>query len=616
MRPLTPEQLDVLAARAPDPRAVFHPARRAAATTNGTGTGDVLARARTYLSTIPGATSGQRGHDRTFYAANRLVRGFALDPDAAFPLLAEWNQKCDPPWNDRELLHKLEQASRQSGPRGFLLTADPIPPGAHARKDGSANAQFRNYVWDEIPDGETMRRVKRGRRGEEMVDELARYTGGWPRRVGRMLFAIDRHGAIMWMKSSSELFAWIDWQYSISEGRGFDWAGGGDCLSPDTFLAACRAHCEPWRQVELYPHEPPIPGHYYHHPEVLPEGDGRHLDELVRRFSPATDLDGDLIRLLFLSMLWGGPAGKRPIFVIESATGSREGGRGAGKTTLASFAASLVGGYLSISPGEQMKDIHARLLSPEGLERRVGLIDNLKSLRFSNSDLEGLVTSEVISGRQMYTGEGRRPNTLQWVITSNMPSLSKDLAQRSVIIRVTTPVYDPAWQRDLTAFVDAHRWKIVADVLAELRAPGKLPDDYRYTRWSEWELQVLAKAPEAVCLATEVFARQGMLDDDREIAEEVADAIRDLLTRKGFDPDRDRVLIPSPVLFEEVVKKFAHSMSRVGGLRWLFTVGIPHLSKWDASLPYRGAVWHSLDKPTDDKPLLWSHKTGLGGIPD
>lgn len=603
---VTLAQLEALAARAPT--------RASSSAPRGELSADMVRdRARAYLGTIPGAVAGQRGHDRTFYVAGRLVRGYGYDPDAAYPLFAEWNQKCDPPWSEHDLRRKLEQAARQPGPRGFLLTATPPPPGSGGGCGRTgAGAKFRNYVPTEVPDGDTTRKAKAGRRGEELADELVRYTGGWPRRMGRMLFALDRAGDILWMKTAAELFAWIDWQYGIGDGKGYDWAGGPDLLSMETFLAACRTHCEHWDQVELYPHEPQLAGHYYHHPEVVP-GDGTALTELVCRFSPATDLDGDLIRLFFLSMCWGGPPGKRPIFVIESAGKSKEGGRGAGKTTLASFAAALVGGYVLISPGEQIKDIHARLLSPEGMVRRVGLIDNLKSLRFSNSDLEGLVTSEVISGRQLFTGEGRRPNTLQWVITSNMPSLSKDLAQRSVIIRVLRPVYDPRWQRDVAAFVAENRWKIVGDCLAELRKAGQLPDEHQFTRWSEWEQEVLAKAAEPARLAAEITHRQGLLDDDREQSCEVADAVREVIRTRGFDPDTDRVLVPSQVLFDDVVKKFegANKHNRASGLRWLYTVGVEELSKWDANTPYRGGLWTPAGSSEESTLRVWSDRLGI-----
>src|SRR5439155_433827 len=72
---VTLAQLDALAARAPQPRAAsFHPSRRSHPSVSS-APADVIVRARAYLATIPGAVAGSRGHDRTFYAANRLVRG-------------------------------------------------------------------------------------------------------------------------------------------------------------------------------------------------------------------------------------------------------------------------------------------------------------------------------------------------------------------------------------------------------------------------------------------------------------------------------------------------------------------------------------------------------------
>ena len=82
---------------------------------------DKLSRARAYLHTIDPAISGQGGHNQTFRAACAAVLGFDLAPEEAFPLLAEWNANCQPPWTDRELRHKLQDADRQPGERGFLL---------------------------------------------------------------------------------------------------------------------------------------------------------------------------------------------------------------------------------------------------------------------------------------------------------------------------------------------------------------------------------------------------------------------------------------------------------------------------------------------------------------
>lgn len=86
------------------------------------GGGDVVERARRYLATIPGAVAGQHGHDATFGAALKLVRGFGCDVDQAFELLAsDFNTRCVPPWSARDLRRKVEQASGARIDGGWLV---------------------------------------------------------------------------------------------------------------------------------------------------------------------------------------------------------------------------------------------------------------------------------------------------------------------------------------------------------------------------------------------------------------------------------------------------------------------------------------------------------------
>jgi hypothetical protein len=78
------------------------------------GAPDVMVRrALAYLAHVEGAISGQRGHDRTFRVACVLTRKFGLTVEQAMPIFQEWNQQCEPPWSERELLHKLEDAAKQ-----------------------------------------------------------------------------------------------------------------------------------------------------------------------------------------------------------------------------------------------------------------------------------------------------------------------------------------------------------------------------------------------------------------------------------------------------------------------------------------------------------------------
>jgi hypothetical protein len=80
-------------------------------------------RIQTYLDAIPPAISRLGGHDQTFKVACRLVNGFALSPEQAIHWLRVYNGKCDPPWSEADLLHKVESAfaANHRRPRGYLL---------------------------------------------------------------------------------------------------------------------------------------------------------------------------------------------------------------------------------------------------------------------------------------------------------------------------------------------------------------------------------------------------------------------------------------------------------------------------------------------------------------
>jgi len=84
---------------------------------------DIERRAAAYLDAMPPAVSGQGGHNQTYAAATAMVHGFGLDRERAFALLWErYNPRCQPPWSERELRHKVEDAATKphSRPPGWL----------------------------------------------------------------------------------------------------------------------------------------------------------------------------------------------------------------------------------------------------------------------------------------------------------------------------------------------------------------------------------------------------------------------------------------------------------------------------------------------------------------
>ncbi|MEQ1574281.1 MAG: DNA-primase RepB domain-containing protein [Vicinamibacterales bacterium] len=85
--------------------------------------GDRIWRARQYLAAAAPAVAGEHGDLRTFRICCRLVRGFDLSEDEALRLLGEWNDRCVPPWSERDLIEKLSNARTYGRePIGGLLS--------------------------------------------------------------------------------------------------------------------------------------------------------------------------------------------------------------------------------------------------------------------------------------------------------------------------------------------------------------------------------------------------------------------------------------------------------------------------------------------------------------
>jgi hypothetical protein len=483
------------------------------------------ARAVAYLKNCPPAVSGNGGHNQTFAVARAIIWGFDLGPDAGFKILLEhYNPRCDPPWSDAELRHKCRQADTRpfEKPRGYLLRPD-----------------FQNYVEREVTEEDGKKTtIKLGLAVGQLADNLFQLTDGWPKRIGNILFARGPDHQPLWLEGTDEVFAWVGGRLGGQGGNPIRWAKGADKVTQGQFAAYLRQSAEDYDAVEAFPHEPAMRRTYYLHPEPR-GGDGKALAELRARFRPATLVDGDLIRAFFLSLLWGGPPGQRPAWLFTALDDDAKKGRGVGKSTLVKVGARLIGGHVDGSPNEPMEKLVTRLLSAEGLGRRVVLLDNLKTLRFSWAELEGLITNDVVSGHRLYAGEGRRPNTLTYCLTLNGATLSRDMAQRCVIVRLARPDHNADWEAATAALVDKKRWEIIGDILADLRA--KAPPLAAHTRWAAWEDAILARVGDPSECQKVIAERQEEVDDDMADEILVREEFIQQLRNRGFDPEQNAV---------------------------------------------------------------------------
>lgn len=115
IREIEPERIRKLIERLPK-------AKRSARARQSIGASERAAR---YVASMPPAISGSGGHNQTFSVACVLVLGFCLTPEKAFPIMETYNERCEPPWSEKELWHKLNSANEQSGQRGYLRDANP-----------------------------------------------------------------------------------------------------------------------------------------------------------------------------------------------------------------------------------------------------------------------------------------------------------------------------------------------------------------------------------------------------------------------------------------------------------------------------------------------------------
>jgi hypothetical protein len=91
-----------------------------------------------YIDKCEPAISGRNGHDTTYKVACALVRlalahGAAIDREQLFDAMGYYNAKCQPPWSEAELAHKVDNALEKA----FQQAAAPVQP---ASANGASSA--------------------------------------------------------------------------------------------------------------------------------------------------------------------------------------------------------------------------------------------------------------------------------------------------------------------------------------------------------------------------------------------------------------------------------------------------------------------------------------------
>ena len=119
--------------------------RTSRSTHKSSGGNNAFVRASAWAAAVPEAISGSGGHNTTFAVARKLLQDFGpigLNEGDAWSILLDYNARCKPPWSERELQHKFDNAKNAH-------TSNPVedrPPPEPARKRAPEPSPDARYV--------------------------------------------------------------------------------------------------------------------------------------------------------------------------------------------------------------------------------------------------------------------------------------------------------------------------------------------------------------------------------------------------------------------------------------------------------------------------------------
>jgi hypothetical protein len=484
----------------------------------------IIRRAERYVDACAPAVSGQDGHGTTLTVACALVHGFELPEVAAWPILCAYNRRCEPPWSEVELRHKLSEAAKlttHQKPRGHLLDASraavhAVPLRAPAGMTSGGG---------EAPAGAPPSEHDAQRKQIKISADESRVVGEAAEALTHHLWIYQRGGMLVrvvddsppatrersWL--SRDLCAprieplpraWVEVrltevaQFLAYSKKEDEWKGTipprwvVDALSTSPEIRGIRHLVGIAETPQMRPDGSLLerPGYdrstglvYRPLDRIPPIKAEPTIDDAVKArdelLEVASDFpfESDAHRGAWLSMILTGMArcaldGSVPLFLVDANV------RGAGKTLLAQATSIIMTGRQSPvmlwpqKEDEQAKSITALALAGDN----VVLLDNVDGV-LGGAALNAALTSTTWEQRILGVSKmtARLPLTAIWIATGNNCELGRDTTRRTIHIRIQSPLEHPedrtGWKHpNLKQWVQANRPRLVADALTILRA--------------------------------------------------------------------------------------------------------------------------------------------------
>lgn len=509
---------------------------------------EAVDRAQRYLAKMPPAISGSGGHGATFDAACVLVKGFALDEATAYDLLAnDYNPRCQPPWTEKALWHKIRSAAADGRrPEGYLLEASappsrqkrssggerqrlakreassPVPP-QHGEAQAPPPEPIADAASDDAPDG--LPAILLG--GRQDRDVLRDAWSAVVEANEPPVFYVTHHQLSVLLRDPSGKLAPSPASEALLRKRltdVADWfrntqSGWSPTSHPRIYAQMMLA--EPHQQI------PPLDGVVYtpvfdrhgallsapgyhakaalyldtdleldvpEQPTVEDETRARRLlvDELLGDFPFADDASrAHALGALVLPFVRRMIAGPTPLHMVGSST------PGTGKSLLAQAIAVVATGVEAqptTLPSRQSDDEVRKKITSTLLAKPVMILwDNLQSL--TADSLAAVITSEWWADRLLgATQTVQLRNSALWIATANNPEMSSDMSRRCCPISIDAETERPELRRGfkhdpLLSWVHRARHELVWAVLTLVRlwmAAGRPVGERRIGSFESW----------------------------------------------------------------------------------------------------------------------------------
>lgn len=444
----------------------------------------------------------------------------------------------------------------------------------------------------------------------EMIKDLKVRLMGFPKVVAGQLFDQNKKTKkIEYIKDAKDLTSWIAERTKLNpifkQGAGY--------ITPEMLYSSLTRTCEQYELISRVPHFPAIDGAYYSHGKLPePSADFRYFEKFINFFCPASYADALMMKTCVCSLFFYEPRVDKPMWIIDTTDGA---GQGTGKTKFVEMLSILMDSEPfwvdSQSVGNDMllERIIKRLLSPQGREKRIFLIDNVQGY-FKSEALASFVTQGSFSGLAPYgRGETTRINDLNFFITSNGGSFDRDLIDRSFIIHLDKPKQPlQFWESEVYSFISSHRFQIIADIGGLLQRKPNYKTE-THSRFRSWERKVLMSVINNIedykIIFDTIKDRRNSADGEKERGEILNDAISSKIADLGYDPNKDFVWLESPVIIkwaQEAIPGFGGSMGgyTIQIIKQMYRTNIftrlsPHITAFplsSSSQRRRGMMWN------------------------